>query len=147
MISAAQPACCSASAVLVKLIRWVIFTVLFSLLPIFISYIVATVRDADNPSLLASVVSHGELYLLASSFSAVGLGEIIGVNQKWQISKIIVSGLSLLSLVLSIGLYVYLNYNQDQKAILTLTSMSYWTFSFSCVVSSACIALSEIKDA
>jgi hypothetical protein len=57
-----------------KLIRWLVFTIFFSLLPILASYLESAATTAAGWPEMSSVLAHGELYLLASSFSAAGLG-------------------------------------------------------------------------
>ena len=127
-----------------KIFRWAIFTVLFSLLPIVASYVIAVAKKDGTFVPLGSVIEHGELYLLSSSFAAVGLGEVIGVNESWKISKIIVAGFSLLNVGLSSILFATAS-NMAGNANAVLEAFSYPIFFFSFIVGTACIALSEAK--
>jgi hypothetical protein len=128
----------------VKFTRWIIFTIFFSLVPVLASYILA-IAKAGELIPLTSVLEHGELYLLSFTFSAVGLGEIVVGNVKWQIPKLITSGVSVFNLGLSTLLFAYAN-GETGVTSENLARFSYPIFILSCIVATTCIFLSEIKD-
>lgn len=128
-----------------KLARWVFFTVLISLAPIFLDYAVLLARDGQALPPIQMVLDHGELYLLSSAFLCVGLGEVIGSSSKLKVTKIVVSGLAVLILILAVGLYVA-SKNVDQNAGIFFSGPSVWFFIASCGLSTSCIALSGIND-
>jgi hypothetical protein len=129
-----------------KIARWLLFSVIFSLVPILASYLLAVANTSAGFPPLATVAKHGELFLLSSALAAIGLGEVIGVNQKGQIYKIITGGFSCINIGLSTFLFVFTN-NAADLAASYFSSVSYWMFLFSCVVATSCVALSEIRDA
>jgi len=129
-----------------KISRWLFFSVMFSLIPLLASYLTASSDKKDWPQ-LSSALGSGELFLLSTTFAAVGLGELLGGNQRYPVAKIIVGGFSFLKLCMSTFLYAAANHSAAGTAETFYLNTSYWIFIFSCVVSTSCIALSEIKDA
>ena len=129
-----------------RIYRWLIFAILFSLLPLLASYLEVAAKSNEGWPDLGLVLEHGELYLLAASFSAVGLGEVIGVNANWQVAKIVIGGVSLLQLAISMFMFAFVNSQTGQHINKIPLDFSYFVFAFSCVASTCCIALSEIRD-
>ena len=129
-----------------KIIRWVLFSVIFSLAPLLASWLWAAANSKTFVSPM-TVVSQGDLYLLASGFGAVGIGELIGINQKWISAKLVIGGFSALNIVLSVFLYAALRNSTPDTNAEFLTLTSFWLFAISCIVSTSCMALSEMKDA
>jgi hypothetical protein len=127
-----------------KVARWLVFSVLFSLVPICASYALAIASSTTVVPPLSSVVKHGDFYLLSSVLSAVGLGEVIGANQKFQVYKIITGGVSCLIIGFSTFLFVYASTSELELVELKLAYASYWMFVFACIVATSCVVLSEI---
>ena len=134
-------------AMAAKIFRWLVFTILFSLIPILVSYVAAaaTTTATGWPD-VGSVLEHGELYLLASSFSAAGLGEVIVLKNKWQLLTLILAGTSFLELVLAMLMFAFVNNHAGQHINNLPLDISYFVFAFSCIASTCCIALAEVKD-
>lgn len=130
----------------VKLARWAFFTVLISLVPIALDYIVLVARDESVHHRLTDVLDHGELYLLSSAFLCVGLGEIVGSGPDRRVAKVVISGLSTVSLIISIGLYVAVK-NVSESVGSYFSYPSIWLFLASCVVSTSSIAVAGGGDA
>lgn len=130
-----------------KTVRWLFFSVFFSLVPILADYGWAFGNSAVDVPNLSAVLRHGELYLLSSALAAIGLGEVIGVNQNWQIPKIITGGISILNICFATFLYTYINNSGAERAAIYWSSKSLLFFAFSCIVATSCVALSEIGDA
>lgn len=131
---------------LAKIVRWAIFTFAFSLIPIVVNYISGYALQGEPPP-ISELLKNGELYLLAASFSAVGLGEVIGANQTWQLAKIVCGGFSALMIGFSTLLYAFSNNSPSDGAVTYLANLSSWIFIFSCVIAVSCIVLSEVSDA
>lgn len=142
-----------------KLSRWVIFTILFSLIPLCVDFF-AEVIFSKGVFELSNFGRHGELYLLAAATCAVGLGEVIGVNQRFVVPKIIAAGSSLLVIAVATALYT-LSASDAAKVLLhaagthtatdelfTKPILAYSPIMFvvACILSTSCIALSEVES-
>lgn len=130
-----------------KFVRWLVFGVTFSLAPIADDYVSAIGRHGGSFPPIAEVLKHGELFILSSALAAVGLGEIIGANQKFQLVKIFIGGFSALNIFSSSELYSHANSPESANFIGYYTVVSYFIFAFTCIVSASCILISDIKDA
>lgn len=141
-----------------KLARWLLFSVLFSLIPLVIDFVSELART--NGSLAwDSFGRHGELYLLASAMCAVGLGEILGSREKAIIPKISAGGAAALIIALATALYTIsasdaalalahqagTQVSANETFAKNVLNYSGLMFLFACVVSTSCIALSEVK--
>lgn len=130
-----------------KLLRWLFFTVLLSLIPIVASYVIGAANKKASISLV-SVLDQGDLYLLCSVFCAAGLGELIGLGRKrFEIVKIFVGGVAILHVVMCIFLYVAIRNPSASTDIDYLVFLSMVLFSTGILASTACVALSEVQDA
>lgn len=143
-----------------KLARWVVFTILFSLIPLAVDFVSEIARSSGVVE-MSSFGRHGELYLLASAICAVGLGEVLGVNDKYNIYKILAGGGAVVIITAATALYTIsasdaVNALTHASATGTLPNESFsrkilsysgLTFLFACIVSTSCIALSEVKNA
>ena len=139
-----------------KLARWVLFSIIFALIPLFVDFIAELTRTNGQS---ASFGRHGELYLLASAMCAVGVGEILGVNQKFVIAKIAAGGAALLIIGLATALYTISASDAAAELVKQagdaktsgadfykgVVGYSWLMFVFSCIVSTSCIALSEVE--
>ena len=141
-----------------KLARWLIFTVVFSLIPLVVDF-VSEIARTNGALEAANFGRHGELYLLASAMCAVGLGEIIGVSQNWSLPKIMAGGGAAVIIALATALYTISASDAAQALVRgasehgaannvfakNLLGYSGLTWIFACIVSTSCIALSEVK--
>jgi hypothetical protein len=130
-----------------KIARWLLFSVAFSLVPIIANYLLAVGKSSKAFPPLSTVIQHGELFLLSTGLAAVGLGEVIGANQRAKIIKIITGGVSSINMLLSTLLFATLNNTPDELATSYFSYLSFWIFLFTCVVATSCVVLSEIGDA
>ncbi|MFT8366691.1 MAG: hypothetical protein ABF623_12665 [Gluconobacter cerinus] len=92
----------------------------------------------------AEIIGKGELCLLAVAFSAVGLGEIQGVNIKDENKEIALTGFSTINIILSISLYVMMRSSINPLTMQIVTSIIFFVSTL--VVSTSCIAVSEVAD-
>lgn len=130
-----------------KLTRWAIFTILFSLVPIVASYLAAIAKSPAALPPLSVALEHGELYLLSSSFAAVGLGEVIIGSRKWEIPRLIMSGFSAIEIGLSALLFSFANNSASSAGTGAYWAfVSYPIFISSCIIATTCVALSELQD-
>lgn len=127
-----------------KLARWVFFTLLISIAPLVLDYIMVSMRSQAAVN-YSEVLSKGQLFLLSSAFLCVSLGELAGTSKKFQIAKIVVSGLCALLIIFSIGLYAIAN-NQPSDAVFSLSKLSIVFYIASIVVSTSGLALAEARD-
>jgi hypothetical protein len=59
-----------------KLVRWLIFSVVISLLPLLFRFALEA-TDGKSPT-LSDLLSQGELLLISSAIAAAAVGELIG---------------------------------------------------------------------
>lgn len=130
-----------------KILRWLFFTVLLSLVPILASYILGHSSNNNAVSLLF-VLNQGDLYLLCSAFCAAGIGELVGLGKKrFEKVKIFVGGVAIIHVVFCIFLYVSIRNPSKSTDIDYLVSLSMILFATGVIASTACVALSEVGDA
>lgn len=79
-----------------KLVRWLMFTVLFSLIPLASTYF--GLRLDRREASLAVLVAHGELLLICTTVGAAALGELLPGDRENTIAKLFAAGTSLLGL-------------------------------------------------
>ena len=80
-----------------KRVRWFMFTVLFSLVPLASTYF-GLQLDRREAS-LSALVAHGELLLICTTFGAAALGELLPGEREHTIAKLFAAGTSLLGVV------------------------------------------------
>ena len=83
----------------VKLLRWLIFSVILALVPLGVSWLIQLTHGV-SPSLY-SLLQHGELLLIAAALSAAATGELIGSGDNLLKGKLVAGGVSLLIVVFS----------------------------------------------
>jgi hypothetical protein len=129
-----------------KVLRWLIFGVLFSLVPLGLDFLMALSRSqvAAVPT-LTDVIGRGELCLIAVTLSVVGAGEISGGNSSGERTSIILMGASFLNAVFGVGLYVIMK--SAPHTIQSYVWGSTILFASTVVVATSCISASEKADA
>lgn len=130
------------SRMLEKVVRWTIFTVIFSLLPIAASYV--DLFFLDGSTTLAAVTSRGELYLLSFSFAAVGIGEIIGTGSGGKLIKLVVGGGALCMVGFCGFLYVSASNSKSEAIAQSFSGLSVVMFALTCVIATSCVVVSEV---
>ncbi|OCC02398.1 hypothetical protein BA190_24040 [Labrys sp. WJW] len=127
-----------------KVLRWLIFSIIFSLLPLGLDYLMALSRSkSPSGSIWADVIGRGELCLIAVTLSAVGAGEMYGTQLKGERLSVILGGASLINTMLGVALYVMMKSAADTPSAYILFSII--IFFSTLVVATSCIAASETK--
>lgn len=125
-----------------RVLKWVLFSVLFSLLPIIFDYIIAIGPHKGLPD-IADVLSHGELCIVGATLSGVAAGEIHNAKVKSEnIGTSLFFG-SIISAILNGVLYTAIKTNAQAPE----NSAYYWTsilmFFFAVVIATSCISVTE----
>jgi cation transporter-like permease len=81
-----------------KLVRWLMFTVAFSMVPLASTYF--GLRLDRREASLTAIVAHGELLLICTSVVAAALGELLPGNGENATAKLFAAGTSLLGVTL-----------------------------------------------
>jgi hypothetical protein len=89
-----------------KVSQWILYTVLFSLVPIVFDYMIEFAKGGGSWPDVAQVVRHGELCLVATAMSCVAIGEMSGYKSTGNTGRVWLFWFCLLSAAVSIGLYV-----------------------------------------
>jgi hypothetical protein len=89
--------------VAVKIVRWLIFGAIISLLPLAFTFGDLALRG--RPHHLVDVIGSGELLVVVWVLSASALGEMFGGSSGHPVLRIVTGGLTLLVIVLSAMLY------------------------------------------
>ncbi len=87
----------------VKIVRWLIFGAIISLLPLALTFGDLALRGRSHH--LMDVIGHGELLVVIWVLSASALGEMFGGSGGHPILRIVTGGMTLLAIVLSALLY------------------------------------------
>lgn len=88
-----------------KIIQWIIFTVLFTLLPFYLDLFLQIAKAKVD---VYNLFSHGELMLISSAISAETIGEIYMSNKRNSNSMLLNFGFNCIFLFFSAGIYVIL---------------------------------------
>lgn len=93
----------------VKLARWIIFSVLVSLLPVIFSLLQQMTVKHHRIS-FGTLGAHGEFLLIAVAILAASLGESVGrkMDEKMMLPYIIVEGLNAIFLILAALWFAYI---------------------------------------
>ena len=122
-----------------KIVRWVICGVVGSSAPIIINYVL-TAPNLPSFSPL-HVVEHGELCIVVAAMCSVSAGELFGIASERETFAVVAGGFTLLLLVISTALYVYVPVAKDLPGTY-IGRMSYILFGLAFVSSTCCIGLS-----
>jgi hypothetical protein len=82
-----------------KLLRWFMFSVLASLVPLALTYF--SHRIDRHAVRLEMLLGRGELLLITTTLGAAALGELIPANRENAIAKVLAGGASVLMIVIS----------------------------------------------
>jgi hypothetical protein len=126
-----------------KLLRWLVFGVIISLLPIAVSFLEFVAKD-KTPT-MRQVMGDGGLLLIISAVCAGSLGEIIGSGQRALAAKIISAGGAVVVLIISSLLFAAILEGKGASTYdeSIVASISMWVFALGLLPCAACIALSE----
>lgn len=127
----------------VKVLKWIFFTIIVSWAPLLAAYYNLYFDSHGAPS-LGFITEHGEFYLVSSALCATSAGEMVGTSKEWLPVKITLAGASLLIIFLSVNGYAKTIASSDEAMKHIYVVLQVWTLIVSCVVSTGCIALSEV---
>jgi hypothetical protein len=130
-----------------KLIKWLVFSVLLSLVPLLANY--GLHRINKHAIDLTLLLSHGELFLIASALTGTALGEVVvaGRSRKHERWRLCSAGGNLLIVILASMFFAFVcgtqltTGNMDTSFVCS-TSLVVYCFGF---FTSACsVILSEV---
>lgn len=130
-----------------KVLRWLIFSVGFSLIPLGLDYLISLGNEAGPSVSLVDVIGRGELCLVSTTLSAVGLGEIGGAKLQGEKTGIMLVGASLMNIAIGIAVYIMMKANHSDHVPAMYVSLSYILFISTAVVATSCVVVSEAKSA
>lgn len=82
-----------------RLVRWFLFSVLVSLIPLALTYVNLLLDGREAH--LAMLLARGELLLVSATLGAAALGELFPSGREHAMAKLLASGASVLMIVLS----------------------------------------------
>ncbi|MFZ5911684.1 MAG: hypothetical protein ACOYYU_16855 [Chloroflexota bacterium] len=133
--------------VLNKLVKWVIFSVIVSLLPLFINLLLLYLNGIYLT--IAYFSPHGELLLISVTICAIAIGDVIGTGKKYLALKLLAAGGCVLILIFSSSIFAILSLGsiipENSATASAITDFSLITFLFSLLTSSGCVYLSEVR--
>jgi hypothetical protein len=127
-----------------RLARWIFFSVLISLCPMFATYLIV-LETPQQTITLADLLSQGGLQLISVVLLAVSVGELLGSRESLSKTKIVLGGISIF-----LTLLLAMEYGAITVRIVEhgTSKCSIWfpliTFASAIIISSACVALSEV---
>lgn len=130
---------------LIKLVKWLLFSVLVALAPIVGGWLIQATR-ANTPPVF-DLISHGELLLIAVALSSAAGGELIGTGESMKLYKMFAAGIS--ALIVIVAALYFSNVSASIAAgealnVLFLERASIVIYISAIISSASCIALSEV---
>lgn len=128
----------------VKLLKWLIFTVIFSLVPLLFEWIFRLTRTEDTT--LLGLMSHGELVLILVPICAASAAELFGSTRAMLWAKVVVGGFSLVLLMLCSAYFAYISAGSAAGQALdakVIGNVSLIVFGCSLFSNGSCIWLAE----
>ena len=90
-----------------RVIKWVIFSVLLAMLPLFTNWLFHFITD--NPITFKKLISHGELLLIAAALVGTALGEVISSDDRREILLLCGGGGCVLIVIMASMLFAYVS--------------------------------------
>jgi hypothetical protein len=130
--------------VVVNAFRWLVFSVLFGLIPFASAFfhLLITGQPAPLPGTLPGLVAHGELFIISAALAADALGDLIASGKEWAIFKVFAGGGCVLALGLASLMFADVSFNASSKPDVVYNA-SLWIFFTTLVSSGACKVLAE----
>jgi len=128
----------------VKIVRWLIFGAIISLLPLAFTFADLALRG--RPHRLTDVIGNGELLVVVWVLSASALGEMFGGKGGRPILHIVVGGLTLMVIVISALLFALVAEARavgqpvDEELLVNMSVILYVISLFPCI---GCLITSE----
>lgn len=126
-----------------KLARWLIFTVIFALVPLGVATL--ALLTYSKPFSLSAIAEHGELLLIATVIGGSAVGELIAPRtHRWPVRKIVCGGATLV-LVITSGMWfaiIVSSAGTRNSDVVSFGSLAILIFTI--LSSAGCVALSEL---
>ncbi len=126
---------------LLRVIRWVFFSIIFGLFPFVLKALVVMSGD-HQPLTLAMFIGHGELLLIITTLNAVAVGELFGVPSN-SIAIHIVGWCTVLLMALSAGYYAHVSVMNEKLNVDIITNISLIMFLMTVVTTCSCMLFIE----
>lgn len=128
----------------IKVLRWAIFGVVVSLIPLGYSYTILVIKS--QPATWAKILGNGELLIIVWALCAGAIGELFGSGPEYTLPKILSGGFTLIILIFSTLLFASVaearvSGTTLDEASLLVTSLVLLASGF--VSCAFCMALSE----
>lgn len=123
-----------------KLVRWFMFSVLVSLVPLAFAYF--NLRLDGREARLELVLARGELLLICTTLGAAALGELFPGNPENAIGKLFAAGTSVLGLLVC-SFYFAAIQSRAAPGAGTILTASIWLFAGMLVACGFCLSLAH----
>ena len=130
-----------------RIIRWLLFSVVISLIPFIFSYFKSILRG--NIINLTILIERGELLLISTTIMAAAFGQYITSKLTIGLPEILLSGSSIFFIILSSLLYAEISTassNGEQLEHNMVYTLSIVFFGVSLLISGSCIAFSKVES-
>ena len=125
---------------IIRFVKWIVFSVIISLLPLVFNLLSALNRQKEAS--LSLLCSHGELLILSAAIAAGSIGELFGGGSERAILKIIAGGGCVAVLfVACLSFADVAQLPQPVPSVVTVESIT--IFILTLISSASCIALSD----
>lgn len=128
-----------------KLLKWLLFSVIVSVVPLFSTYIILVIYSSE-PSFV-SIISRGELQLISVALLANGIGDVVTSESIRKVFQVLLIGLStVFLLVISIWYGAITSILISGTSTTTYQSLEYPTliaFLVSFFISACCVAVGD----
>ena len=122
-----------------KLVRWLIFGVIASLLPFVL--ICLNLWTSKKSVKIENLFSRGELLLVSTAIGTAAIGELIGTDNKNALLKIVVGGTSIIAILIQAAWYAHANDAEKGLDARSVAVASLIFFAITIVCSFACLCL------
>ena len=129
---------------LIKLVRWLIFSVTFAIIPFIFKIASGMIRGI--PFNWESLLGGGELFIVSSTLCAVAVGELFGSASKKNFLQIILGGIGILIIALASFAYADVSFGKGELLLNRVMWISCVLFISSILTSSACIVVTEFEE-
>jgi hypothetical protein len=128
-----------------KLLRWIIFSVVLALIPIFFNAI--SLQTRGKTATIAELLQHGELYLIGAALCAAAIGELLGSGPRLRLWKIICGGAATVVLMFTALCFADVSaawIENSTVELVVIRNTSIILFLCATISSGACITVAEV---
>ncbi len=128
-----------------KLILWSVYTVLISIAPLVVSFLIRLTRGESTA--LSDIIGNGELLLITVAILGAAIGELLAGNHRYPEFELISGGICILTLLISSLYFADISgANAVESRINTfiVEKISYWLFGSGLISGAISIILSEL---